>query len=74
MKFHYDKKEDIFYIKFSEKAYQESDEVKDGIIFDYDKQGKIIAIEVLDASKRFSPKFRFDFSKQKIPFSIAYVQ
>ena len=36
---------------------KESDEVSEGIIFDYDAKGKIIAIEVLDASRRFPREF-----------------
>jgi len=72
MHFHYDKKEDALYIRFNDKTYQESEEVKEGVIFDYDKNGKIIAIEILDASKRFSPKFNLDMAKQKFPFAVAF--
>jgi len=51
MKINYDEKADAMSIRFSDAKYYESDEVKDGIIFDYDKKGKVIAIEILDASK-----------------------
>ena len=50
MKFFYDKQVDALSIKFSEAPYQESEEVRDNVIFDYDVQGKIVAIEVLNAS------------------------
>lgn len=53
MRFHYDKKEDALYIRFNENPYQNSEEIQEGIIFDHDKQGKIIGIEILDASKKF---------------------
>lgn len=57
MKVNYDEKSDAMYIRFSDAAYYESDEVKDGIILDYDKKGKVIAIEILDASKNLpAPK------------------
>ncbi|MBI5399453.1 DUF2283 domain-containing protein [Candidatus Saganbacteria bacterium] len=60
MKINYDEKSDAMYIRFSDAAYYESDEVKNGIIFDYDKQGKVIAIEILDASKNLpAPKSSF---------------
>ena len=51
MKFYYDKKLDAISIRFNDKASAESEEMRDGVIFDYDKSGKIIAIELLDASK-----------------------
>lgn len=67
MRFHYDKKQDAIYIKFNENRYQESEEVQDGIIFDYDGKKKIIGIEVLDASRRFPDQFKKQFQKQQIP-------
>lgn len=57
MKINYDEKSDAMYIRFSETPYFESDETKEGIILDYDKSGKVIAIEILDASKNLpAPK------------------
>jgi uncharacterized protein YuzE len=52
MKIKYDKETDVIYIKFSDRHISESDENKPGIIFDYDKSGKIVAIEVTGASKK----------------------
>jgi len=52
MKIKYDKESDVIYIRFSDAAIAESDENKPGIIFDYDKSGKIVAIEVIAASKK----------------------
>ena len=52
MKIKYDKETDVIYIKFSDRLISESDENKPGIIFDYDKSGKIVAIEVIGASKK----------------------
>lgn len=46
----YDKELDIVYIRFSEKKIEESNEDKSGIILDYDLDGKIVGIEVLNAS------------------------
>jgi uncharacterized protein YuzE len=48
----YDKEVDVVYIQFSEKKVSESDEDKPGIILDYDDEGNIVGIEVLEASKR----------------------
>ena len=58
MKLKYDKKEDALYIRFNDRRYFESDEVKRGVIFDYDKEGRIIGIEILDASKILPKDFR----------------
>ena len=48
----YDKEVDVVYIQFSEKPVAESDEGKPGIILDYDNDGNIVGIEVLEASKK----------------------
>ena len=48
----YDKEVDVVYIQLSEKQVAESDEDKPGIILDYDNDGNIVGIEVLDASKK----------------------
>ena len=66
MRFHYDKKKDALYIRFNEKRYFESDEVKEGVVFDYDQKGKIIGIEILDSSKKFPKEFNNLLSKKNI--------
>ena len=70
MRFHYDKKEDALYMRFNEGPYEESEEIQKGVIFDYDKNGKIVGIEVLDASHRFPAQFQAKFKKQNMPFSL----
>ena len=50
MRVTYDESVNILYIRLREGDYDESDEVAEGIIVDFDKQGKPIAIEILDAS------------------------
>ncbi|MEK7560398.1 MAG: DUF2283 domain-containing protein [Patescibacteria group bacterium] len=54
MRFHYDKNVDAFYIRLNDAPYEESVEMGDGVIFDYDPKGKIVGIEILDASQKFS--------------------
>ena len=52
MKIEYDPKHDLLNIEFiSEEAIAESAEL-DGVIIDYAKDGRIVAIEILDAGKR----------------------
>ena len=70
MKLHYDKLEDAFHVRFDEGPYAESDEVEEGVILDYDKKGKIIGIEILDASKKLSPSFKSSLRLKEIPVSV----
>lgn len=65
MRFQYDQKEDALYILFDESPYAESDEVQEGIILDYNKNGKIIGMEILDASQKLAPAFRSRLLRQK---------
>ena len=51
MKIKYDKENDIMYIRFSERKIKESREEKQGVIIDYDEEDRIVAIEILNASK-----------------------
>jgi len=74
MRFHYDKKVDALYIRFNEKRYVESDEISEGIIFDYDASGKIIGMEVLDASKRFPKEFRAILQRKRLPVILDFKQ
>lgn len=50
----YDKKEDILNIQIKNKTYWKSVELPNGVIIDLSKDGSIIAIEILRASKIFS--------------------
>ncbi len=52
MKITYDPETDIMDIKFSQGKYDVSEEIKEGIIIDLTKDGKIISIEILDASRK----------------------
>ena len=52
MKVIYDPEVDVLRILFSSASVEESDEDKPGVILDYDDQGNIVGMEVLEASKR----------------------
>jgi uncharacterized protein YuzE len=52
MKITYDKAADAVYIKLNSKEkYRASKKVTDDVLIDYSKDGTVIGIEVLDASK-----------------------
>lgn len=52
MKFKYDKDVYIIYITLTGQSVAESDEDKPGLIIDYDSDGNIVGMEILNASKR----------------------
>ena len=60
MKFEYDKEVDAAYIylesPIKEGAVKKTIELNDNIILDFDKEGKLIGVEVLDASKVLNKK------------------
>jgi uncharacterized protein YuzE len=52
MKITYDPEVDVMRIIFSSAPIEESDEEKPGVILDFDKDGNVVGMEILDASKR----------------------
>ena len=50
----YDEAANAAYIRFSPEPVQESEEVSSGIVLDYDAEGKIVGMEVLDARQHLS--------------------
>ncbi len=61
MRITFDESVDILYIRLREGDYEESDEVSEGVIVDFDKAGKPMAIEILDASQMMSQVDRVTF-------------
>lgn len=55
MKKAYDPTVDALYIALSTAAVVESEEVRPGIIVDLDAEGRIVGVEILDASTRVAP-------------------
>ena len=51
----YDPEADDAFVRFSRSAYVESEEVFPGIVLDFDAAGRVIALEVLAASKVLAP-------------------
>lgn len=52
MKVIYDPEVDVLRILFRNAQIAESDEDKPGVILDYDKDGNVVGLEVLNASQR----------------------
>ena len=62
MKVHYDIEVDVIKIVLSSEPVEESGEEEAGIIFDYDKKGNIVGIEILNASKRIENPRAFEYA------------
>ncbi len=57
MKVTYDPQVDVLRILFRDVPVEESDQDKPGVILDYDKDGNLVGLEVLNASQRLdNPK------------------
>ena len=52
MRVRIDRAADAVYLDLTDATISESEEVADGIVVDYDAQGRIVGVEILDASKR----------------------
>ncbi len=52
MRLRIDHRADAVYLNLTDRAIKESEEVADGIIVDYDAEGRIVGVEILDASKK----------------------
>ena len=62
MKVKYDPEVDVLSIRLSEVPVEESDEDKPGVILDYDKNGNVVGIEILDASKRMGDPMSVEYA------------
>lgn len=61
MKVKYDQQVDILYISFNDQEVYESDEEKPGVIIDYSKDGSVVGIEILDASKHMTNPAKVEY-------------
>jgi uncharacterized protein YuzE len=62
MKVTYDPEVDSLTIVLSDVAVEESDEAKPGVILDYDVNGNIVGLEILNASKRVDNPKAIDYA------------
>jgi uncharacterized protein YuzE len=62
MKITYDPEVDVLRLRFTDQPVLESDEDKPGVILDYDADGFIVGMEILEASKRVKNPQTMDFA------------
>ena len=62
MKVKYNQEVDVLTIQLSKAPVEESDQDKSGVIFDYDRDGNIVGLEILSASKRIENPRTLEFA------------
>ncbi|MBI2941862.1 MAG: DUF2283 domain-containing protein [Chloroflexi bacterium] len=55
MRLKVDKESDALYFRLDESPVVESEEVEPGVILDFNAEGKVIGVELLDLSSRVDP-------------------
>lgn len=67
MKLQYYRETDSLYIDLSSKPSKESKEISEGIVLDYDENGKLVGIDIDNASHKIGLK---EIIPSKIPFKV----
>ena len=66
MKIEYDKEVDAIYINIQCKQVHRTIEVQEGINLDMDEDGKIIGLEILDATKKYALSDIFNLTTENL--------
>lgn len=52
MRLHFDEKADALYLRLDESSVVESEEVRPGIVLDFDQRNQVVGIEILRVKER----------------------
>jgi len=66
VKIEYDKEVDALYIRLQEKYVARTLEIEEGLNLDLDEEGKLIGLEVLDATERYTLSDIFNISTENL--------
>lgn len=66
MRIEYDKEVDALYIRLKEKKVARTRELEDGLNIDLDEEGKLIGLEILDATQRYSKAEIFNLTTENL--------
>ncbi len=66
MKIEYDREVDALYIRLQDKIVNRTTEINEGLNLDFDENGKLIGLEVLGASKRYTLADIFNISTENL--------
>ena len=56
MRLKLDRESDALYLRLDETAVVESEEVRPGVVLDYDAADNVVGVEILNLSKRVAPE------------------
>lgn len=56
MKLKIDKENDTLYFRLDDSEIVESEEVQPGVILDYNSEGEVVGVEILNVSSRVKPE------------------
>ncbi|WP_084218986.1 DUF2283 domain-containing protein [Syntrophorhabdus aromaticivorans] len=62
----YDREVDALYVRLQEKYVHKTLEIEDGLNIDLDENGKLIGVEILDATQRYSLADVFNVSTENL--------
>ncbi|MGB3298198.1 MAG: DUF2283 domain-containing protein [Phormidesmis sp.] len=65
MKVLYDPAKDVLQVSFNQAIIEETAQIAPGVILDYDEDGKIIGIEVRQASKKTDNPYRLLYTVEE---------
>jgi uncharacterized protein YuzE len=66
MKIEYDREVDALYVRLQEKYVAKTVEVDEGVNIDFDEGGKLIGLEILDATERYALTDIFNISTENL--------
>ena len=67
MKIEYDKEANALYVYFREVEVAESKEIEDGVVVDFDTNGHIVGIEILEVSNRLTRQELVNVNIENLP-------
>jgi len=70
MRIEYSKSADALYVYFKQTEVAKSKEIEEGVVVDFDSDGRLVGIEVLDASLRFSLQDLVNVSIENLPVEL----
>ncbi len=71
MKIEYDKEVDALYIRIQEKKVSRTKEIEEGVNIDFDSEGRVIGLEIIGATEKYSLEDIFNFATENLIFTKA---